>query len=48
MPADRDQSARGAPPPDQVIAHTNLYWQYQTAPGRAAAVQETKDVAFSD
>ncbi len=19
---------------DQVIAHTNLYWQYQTAPGR--------------
>ena len=23
----------GAPPPGQVIAHTNLYWTYQTAPG---------------
>ena len=32
-----DQSAWGAPPPDKVIAHTNLYWQYQTAPGRTAA-----------
>jgi hypothetical protein len=29
-----DQTAWGAPPPDQVIAHTNLYWTYQTAPGR--------------
>ena len=27
-----DQTAWGAPPPDQVIAHTNLYWTYQTAP----------------
>ncbi|HEV2027561.1 MAG TPA: isochorismatase family protein, partial [Candidatus Dormibacteraeota bacterium] len=32
-----DQTAWGAPPPDQVIAHTNLYWTYQTAPGRTAA-----------
>lgn len=39
-----DQSEWGAPPPEQVIAHTNLYWQYQTAPGRTAAVAETKDV----
>ncbi len=39
-----DQSAWGAPPPDQVIAHTNLYWQYQAAPGRTAGVVETKDV----
>ncbi len=31
-----DQSEWGAPPPDQVIAHTNLYWAYQTAPGRTA------------
>ena len=23
-------------PPGQVIAHTNLYWQYQSAPGRVA------------
>ncbi len=42
-----DHSAWGAPPPEQVIAHTNLYWQYQTAPGRTAGVMETKDVTFS-
>jgi nicotinamidase-related amidase len=42
-----DQQAWGAPPPDQVIAHTNLYWQYQEAPGRTAGVAETKDVTFS-
>ncbi|MDQ1414440.1 MAG: hypothetical protein QOF81_53 [Acidimicrobiaceae bacterium] len=42
-----DQTAWGAPPPDQVIAHTNLYWTYQTAPGRKAATVETKDVDFA-
>ena len=42
-----DLSAWGAPPPDQVIAHTNLYWTYQTAPGRTAGTVETKDVDFS-
>jgi nicotinamidase-related amidase len=42
-----DQSAWGAPPPDKVIAHTNLYWRYQTAPGRTAEVTEAKDVTFS-
>jgi nicotinamidase-related amidase len=41
-----DHSAWGAPPPDQVIAHTNLYWTYQTAPGRTAGTVETKDVDF--
>ena len=41
-----DQSAWGAPAPDKVIAHTNLYWQYQTAPGRTAGVAGTKDVTF--
>lgn len=41
-----DKSEWGAPPPEQVIAHTNLYWRYQTAPGRTAAVAETKDVRF--
>ena len=35
-----------AAPPDKVIAHTNLYWQEQAAPGRGAAVTETKDVTF--
>jgi nicotinamidase-related amidase len=43
-----DQSEWGAPPPDQVIAHTNLYWQYQEAPGRTAGVTQTKDVTFTD
>ncbi|AKK27961.1 isochorismatase family protein [Mycobacterium sp. EPa45] len=31
-----DLSQWGAPPPDQVIAHTNLYWSHQAAPGRTA------------
>ena len=30
-----DLTPWGAPPPDQVIAHTNLYWTHQTAPGRS-------------
>ncbi|MGW3351880.1 isochorismatase family protein [Nonomuraea rubra] len=42
-----DQSEWGAPPPDQVIAHTNLYWKYQTAPGRTGGTVETKDVDFT-
>jgi nicotinamidase-related amidase len=41
-----DQTAWGAPPPEQVIAHTNLYWTYQSAPGRKAGTVETKDVDF--
>jgi nicotinamidase-related amidase len=41
-----DQTEWGAPPPDQVIAHTNLYWTYQTAPGRTAGTIKTKDVDF--
>ncbi|GAA2213956.1 cysteine hydrolase family protein [Nonomuraea monospora] len=42
-----DMSEWGAPPPDQVIAHTNLYWRHQTAPGRTGGTVETKDVDFS-
>ena len=41
-----DQTAWGAPPPDAVIAHTNLYWSDQTAPGRTAGTVATKDVDF--
>ena len=41
-----DQTAWGAPPPEQVIAHTNLYWTYQTAPGRTAGTVKTEDVDF--
>ncbi len=42
-----DQTAWGAPPPDQVIAHTNLYWTHQTAPGRTAGTARTSDVDFN-
>lgn len=41
-----DRTAWGAPPPDQVIAHTNLYWKYQSAPGRAAGILSTAEVEF--
>ena len=41
-----DLSEWGAPPPDKVIAHTNLYWTNHTAPGRTAGTVETKDVSF--
>ena len=36
----------GAPPPDKVIAHTNLYWTNHKAPGRTAGTVETKEVDF--
>ncbi|MFI6262614.1 isochorismatase family protein [Micromonospora sp. NPDC051006] len=42
-----DMTAWGAPSPEQVIAHTNLYWAYQTAPGRSAGTVETKEVDFA-
>jgi nicotinamidase-related amidase len=42
-----DLSSLGAPPPDKVIAHTNLYWQYHTAPGRTAGTVVTADVDFA-
>ncbi|WP_275295451.1 cysteine hydrolase family protein [Amycolatopsis sp. La24] len=41
-----DRTKWGAPPPAQVIAHTNLYWTHQTAPGRTAGTVATKEVAF--
>jgi nicotinamidase-related amidase len=42
-----DLSSYGAPPPDKVIAHTNLYWNYHTAPGRTAGTVTTADVDFA-
>lgn len=41
-----DLTAYGAPPPAQVIAHTNLYWRYHRAPGREAGTVDTADVDF--
>ncbi|GAA2558405.1 nicotinamidase-related amidase [Neomicrococcus aestuarii] len=37
-----DLSEWGAPEPDKVISHTNLYWSFQTAPGRTADVVTTE------
>ena len=42
-----DLTAYGAPPPEQVIAHTNLYWSNQTAPGRQAEAVPTEAVSFT-
>jgi nicotinamidase-related amidase len=41
-----DLSEWGAPSPAEVVAHTNLYWSWQTAPGRRGATVATKDVTF--
>jgi nicotinamidase-related amidase len=42
-----DNTGYGAPPPDAVIEHTNLYWTYETAPGRSAGTVATSEVDFS-
>lgn len=42
-----DMTQRGAPPPDAVIRHTNLYWSNQRAPGRTGGVIESKDLDFA-
>ncbi|MEW2118178.1 cysteine hydrolase family protein [Streptomyces sp. NPDC005474] len=42
-----DLTKYGAPKPAEVIAHTNLYWQFQTAPGRKAGTVSTADVTFA-
>ena len=44
----QDHTEWGAPPPDAVIAHTNLYWTYHRAPGRTAGTVTAEDVAFDD
>ncbi|MFF5216143.1 cysteine hydrolase family protein [Micromonospora sp. NPDC000442] len=41
-----DLTVYGAPPPEQVIAHTNLYWSFHSAPGRQAGTVETSEVSF--
>ena len=42
-----DKTAWGAPPPEAVIAHTNLYWRYHEAPGRSAGTVEAAAVEFA-
>ena len=41
-----DFTEYGLPPADKVIAHTNLYWSDQRAPGRTAGTVATEDVEF--
>ena len=41
-----DQTQWGAPPPDKVIADTNLYWANHRAPGRVAGIVSSRDVSF--
>ena len=42
-----DLSAYGAPSPELVISHTNLYWGWQGGPGKSAATVDTADVIFA-
>jgi len=42
-----DLTEWGAPPPAQVIAHTNMYWSEQSAPGRRGGTVAAKEVDFS-
>ena len=42
-----DKSQWGAPPVEQVIAHTNLYWGFAAAPGRSAGTVTAADVDLS-
>jgi nicotinamidase-related amidase len=42
-----DLSQWGAPPPQLVISHTNLYWSNHEAPGRTAGTVEAENVDFA-
>ncbi|TKV57013.1 cysteine hydrolase [Nakamurella flava] len=42
-----DQTAWGAPPPQDVVAFTNLYWQGHRAPGRQGGIVTTDAVDFA-
>lgn len=42
-----DLTRWGGAPPDKVIDHTNLHWQYHAAPGRRAGTVNTDAVDFS-
>ncbi|MFE9428562.1 isochorismatase family protein [Kitasatospora sp. NPDC006697] len=41
-----DETAQGAPPPEAVIAHTNLYWSGQRAPGREGGTTTAEQADF--
>lgn len=42
-----DLSEWGAPEPEKVVSHTNLYWGFESGAGRKASVQTAADVDFA-
>ena len=42
-----DLTEWGAPPPEQVIVHTNLSWEWQSAAGRRGTTLPTADITFA-
>ena len=40
------EELQAAPPPDKVIAHTNLSWDNESAPGREAGTLDTAEIKF--
>ena len=42
-----DLTEYGAPAPELVVSHTNLYWDWQSAPGREAGTVKTEEVTFA-
>jgi len=42
-----DRTEYGGPPAEQVIALTNLYWAYTSAPGRTAETVAAREVSFT-
>jgi nicotinamidase-related amidase len=42
-----DMSEWGAPPPEVIIKHINMYWGFQSAPCRSAKVLPTSEVFLS-
>ncbi|MDY6996149.1 MAG: isochorismatase family protein [Actinomycetota bacterium] len=43
----QDKTRWGAPPVEAVVAHTNLYWAHQRAPGRTAGAPTAAEVDLS-
>jgi nicotinamidase-related amidase len=42
-----DYSEYGMPTADGVIAHTNMYWKFQEAPGRSMGVVTAEEIDFN-
>lgn len=41
-----DLSQWGAPEPEKVVSHTNLYWGFESGPGRTAKVEASQEIDF--